>query len=157
MLLVKYIMQLTVSTMPASVENEVQKKKYEQERKRYNTLRAKKARRSGSVGISGLKMTGSMKGEDSISPKSLKVNSSFKTSPCSPIREFSAESSSPPSSEKPVGIRHKNDKVVDKKSHGAKGKVPSSTIEARRHNSSSRKQDSHLIGKLIPQRIIVIK
>ena len=147
MLLVKYIMQLTVSTMPASVENEVRKKKYEQERKRYNALRAKKERRSGSVDISGLKMKGSAKRENSISPKSLKVNSSFKTSPCSPIRESFAESSSQPSPEKPVEISHKNDKVVDKKSHGAKGQVPSSVLEARRRNISSRKQDYHSIGK----------
>ena len=41
MLLVKYIMQLTVSTMPVGVQNEMRRKKYDQERKRYMTLRAK--------------------------------------------------------------------------------------------------------------------
>ncbi|KAL7532498.1 hypothetical protein ACHAXR_004666, partial [Thalassiosira sp. AJA248-18] len=46
MLLVKYIMQLTVSTMPAAVQNDMKRKKYDKERKRYSTLRAKKERRS---------------------------------------------------------------------------------------------------------------
>lgn len=50
MLLVKYIMQLTVSVMPPKVEIEIKRKKYKQERDRYLALRAKKERRSASLG-----------------------------------------------------------------------------------------------------------
>ncbi len=42
MLLVKYIMQLTVSRMPQNVQDEIRRKKYDQERKRYMQLRLKK-------------------------------------------------------------------------------------------------------------------
>jgi hypothetical protein len=46
MLLVKYIMQLSVSRLPSSVENEMKRKKYDQERKRYRSLRMKKRSKS---------------------------------------------------------------------------------------------------------------
>merc|ERR1712194_368428 len=162
MLLVKYIMQLTVSAMPASVENEIRKKKYEQERKRYKTLRAKKERRSGSVGISGIMAAGSMGGERSTSPKSLKMNSSFKTSPCSPIREWSAGSYSQPSPANPEEVCHQKDEVADKKPNGAKGQGVgvhattyhsppldqySSHRRASRQKLPSRNQYSQSIGK----------
>jgi len=86
MLLVKYIMQLTVSTMPASVENEVRRKKYEQERKRYSTLRAKKDRRSTSISHN----------DSNDKDTEIEKVGALNTSPCPPIRESSAENHSSP-------------------------------------------------------------
>jgi len=127
MLLVKYIMQLTVSSMPASVQNEMRRKKYDQERKRYMTLRAKKDRRSGSVGLAGDKASGSVRGEGDTSEK-ISNGTSFTKSPCPPIRESSAESYSPSSPENsaeknPVEVRRKKDDVLDGKPQGAKGGI----------------------------------
>jgi len=117
MLLVKYIMQLTVSSLPLSVQNEVRRKKYDQERKRYMTLRAKKERRSGSVGVAGNKAPGS-DGEDDAS---VQISTSFKISPCPPIREES-------SPEHPVEGKHveapcRVDKVVGENPKRDKGGV----------------------------------
>ena len=48
MLLVKYVLFCTVSNLPRHVQNKINKKKYDQERKTYKALRDKK-RRSGST------------------------------------------------------------------------------------------------------------
>jgi len=90
MLLVKYIMQLTVSAMPVSVQNEMKRKKYDQERMRYTTLRAKKERRSGSVDVTSV---GRNDGDDKGGGAD-KTSMTFKTSPCPPIQECAAESHS---------------------------------------------------------------
>ena len=125
MLLVKYIMQLTVSSMPASVQNEMRRKKYDQERKRYMTLRAKKERRSGSIGLAGDMASGSMRGEGDTSEK---ISNGASFALCPPIRESSAESYSPSSpensaQENPVEVRRKKDDVLDEKPQGAKGGI----------------------------------
>jgi len=110
MLLLKYILQLTVSTMPASVDNEIKKKKYDQERKRYLTLRAKKERRSGSVSRSSI--TPRLDNDDTAD----NASTSLKKSPCPMIRESSAEEShSSHSSHEMVKPLHKSpthDEVV---------------------------------------------
>jgi hypothetical protein len=96
MLLVKYIMQLTVSPMPASVHNEMKRKKYDQERMRYTSLRAKKERRSGSVEDVTPIDRNNNKDNDGGAEK---ISMTFKTSPCPPIRESAAESHSLSSSQ----------------------------------------------------------
>eukprot|EP00984_Skeletonema_dohrnii_P021133 scaffold10483_cov127-Skeletonema_dohrnii-CCMP3373.AAC.4 len=85
MLLVKYIMQLTVSVMPSKVEIEMNRKKYHQERDRYLTLRAKKERRSASLG--GEKA--SLMKDHNHSDES---DASSNTIDCPPIKESSTES-----------------------------------------------------------------
>ena len=102
MLLLKYILQLTISVMPTSLQNEIRKKKYDQERKRYLTLRAKKDRRSGSVGLAGEKipLKHSDSEEENGDESEKKDSSSFHSSPCPPIRESLAETYSRSSAEK---------------------------------------------------------
>ena len=95
MLLVKYIMQLTFSAMPVSVQNEMKRKKYDQERMRYTTLRAKKERRSGSVDVTPVGRNDS----DDKGGGADKISTTFKTSPCPPIQECAAESHSLASSQ----------------------------------------------------------
>lgn len=95
MLLVKYIMQLTVSAMPVSVQNEMNRKKYDQERMRYTTLRAKKERRSGSVDVTPVGHNDS----DDKGGGADKIKMTYKTSPCPPIQECAAESHSLASSQ----------------------------------------------------------
>eukprot|EP00804_Cyclotella_cryptica_P011221 CCRYP_007732-RA/>CCRYP_007732-RA protein AED:0.04 eAED:0.04 QI:151/1/1/1/1/1/8/72/1904 len=85
LLLVKYIMQLSVSRLPTSVENEIRRKKYDQERKRYRSLRMKKRSKSSY----GTKNFGS--GEQIEEP--YKSDEKLKTSPCPPIQESSTDSS----------------------------------------------------------------
>lgn len=87
MLLLKYIMQLTVSTMPTGVQNEIKKKKYDQERK---LMKAKKERRSGSVGATSI----TPRDDDNGSDAPNNVSATLDKSPCPPIRESSAESNS---------------------------------------------------------------
>jgi len=103
MLLVKYIMQLTISTMPADMQNEMRRKKYNQERKRYMTLRAKKERRSGSLGIAGENIARSRSDSDDKVVAAEKIGNSFQTSPCPPIRESASESYSQLSPENKAG------------------------------------------------------
>lgn len=81
LLLVKYIMQLTASRMPSSVDIEIKKKKYDQERKRYKSLRMKKRSKSSSYGSKNL-----LNNEQNEDPD----NSGMKMSPCPPIQESSS-------------------------------------------------------------------
>lgn len=85
MLLVKYIMQLTVSVMPSKVEIEMNRKKYHQERDRYLTLRAKKERRSASLGGEKASL---MKGHN----HSDESDASSNVIDCPPIKESTTES-----------------------------------------------------------------
>lgn len=85
MLLVKYIMQLTVSVMPSKVEIEMNRKKYHQERDRYMTLRAKKERRSASLGGEKASL---MKGHN----HSDESDASSNVIDCPPIKESTTES-----------------------------------------------------------------
>lgn len=85
MLLVKYIMQLTVSVMPAKVEIEMNRKKYQQERDRYMTLRAKKERRSASLGGEKASLIQDSNHSDAS-------DDSSNTIVCPPIKESSTES-----------------------------------------------------------------
>lgn len=80
LLLVKYIMQLSVSRLPSSVENEMKKKKYDQERKRYRSLRMKKRSKS-SYGTKNL-------GNDEDPDNS---GETVKMSPIPPIQESSTD------------------------------------------------------------------
>lgn len=82
LLLVKYIMQLSVSRLPSSIENEMKKKKYDQERKRYRSLRMKKRSKS-SYGAKNL----SNDEDPDNSGETLKM------SPIPPIQESSTDSS----------------------------------------------------------------
>ena len=83
MLLVKYIMQLSVSRLPSSVENEIKKKKYDQECKRYKSLRMKKRSKSSF----GTKNLGNENDDANKSGETLR------TSPFPPINESSTHSS----------------------------------------------------------------
>ena len=93
MLLVKYILQLTVSIMPKQVQDAMNKKQYDQERKRYKTLRDKK-RRSGSTDAaeSGPRPNSSSSDERENLQESARVIS--QASPCPVIRESPTESHS---------------------------------------------------------------
>ena len=100
MLLVKYIMQLTVSRMPPSVQSDIRRKKYDQERKRYLALRAKKVRNSsyGTLG-KNLSDTSNRHGNhDSKGDEDLKTGVPGKENPvrvstCPPIKESTSGSS----------------------------------------------------------------
>jgi hypothetical protein len=70
LLLVKYIMQLSYSRLPSSVENEIKRKKYDQERKRYKSLRMKKRSRSSN----GAKNFGNEHHNDDNSGDTLKMS-----------------------------------------------------------------------------------
>lgn len=85
LLLVKYIMQLSVSRLPTSVENEIRRKKYDQERKRYRSLRMKKRSKSSY----GTKNLGSGEQNDDRD----KSDDKLKLSPCPPIQESSTDDS----------------------------------------------------------------
>jgi len=85
MLLVKYIMQLTVSVMPSKVEIEMNRKKYKQERDRYKTLRAKKERRSASLGGEKTFLTQDHNHFDASDESSKAID-------CPPIKESYTES-----------------------------------------------------------------
>ena len=153
MLLVKYIMQLTVSTMPAGIETEMRRKKYDQERKRYMTLRAKKERRSGSVGIAG---GNQIRRNDSVDKGGEVENiSPLLTSPCPPIRESSAECYSEYTGE------NKNDETFVEKPKGGIVNVRATKIHSpfqekngvgshrrgSRQKHPSRNHSGHSIGK----------
>lgn len=117
MLLLKYIMQLTVSTVPSDVKNLIKKKKFDQERTRYTTLRAKKDRRSGSAGLA---LTPPL---DNDNCKTDKSSLHFKASPCPPIRESVAESYTHISPEvkaevSPVILQKPNEEAPTAKPHG---------------------------------------
>ena len=89
MLLVKYIMQLTVSAMPIGIQNELKRKKYDQERTRYTTLRAKKERRSASVDVTPRHNDGGNKNGDND-----KASTAFQTSLFPPIQESESDEAS---------------------------------------------------------------
>ena len=84
LLLVKYIMQLSVSRLPSSVENEMKKKKYGQEQKRYRSLRMKKRSKS-SFGTKDSGDDGHHNGNPDNSGDILKTN------PIPPIQESSSD------------------------------------------------------------------
>lgn len=86
LLLVKYIMQLSVSRLPKSIENEMRKKNYEQERKRYRSLRMKKRSKS-SYGTQNLANGDTNNDTD-------KSGDTLVRSPCPPIQEASTDISS---------------------------------------------------------------
>ena len=103
MLLVKYILQLTVSSMPKQVQDAINKKQYDQERKRYKSLIDKK-RRSGSTDAaeSGPRPNSSSSEESNNLRESARVIS--QESPCPVIRESPTEShSQSPGSDKSSG------------------------------------------------------
>ena len=83
LLLVKYIMQLTASRLPSSVDIEIKKKKYDQERKRYKSLRMKKRSKS-SFGSKNL-----VNDKQNANPDDSGIT--LKMSPCPPIRESSTD------------------------------------------------------------------
>ena len=85
MLLVKYIMQLTVSVMPSKVEIEMNRKKYHHERDRYMTLRAKKERRSASLGGEKTSLIQDHNHSDASDESPNAID-------CPPIKESSTES-----------------------------------------------------------------
>ena len=85
MLLIKYILQLTVSGLPPKVEIEMNRKKYQQERDRYLTLRAKKERRSASLGGDKASLMKDLNHSD-------ESNASTNVIDCPPIKESSTES-----------------------------------------------------------------
>lgn len=121
MLLLKYIMQLTVSPIPPDVQNQIKKKKFDQERKRYTTLRAKKERRSGSAGAC---LTYPCIGDDNCEINN--TGTQLKASPCPPIRESVVESHTYSSQDHTtkgslVGLVETNDKLPTLKPHGSKG------------------------------------
>lgn len=93
MLLVKYILQLTVSSMPKQVQDAINKKQYNQERKRYKRLRDKK-RRSGSTDAAepGPRPNSSSSEESDSLRESARVIS--QASPCPVIRESPTENHS---------------------------------------------------------------
>ena len=93
MLLVKYIMQLTVSVMPSKVEIEMKRKKYHQERDRYMTLRAKKERRSASLGGEKASlMQDHNQSDSSDQPSNASMSGQSNVIDCPPIKESSTES-----------------------------------------------------------------
>ena len=83
LLLVKYIMQLSVSRLPSSVENEIKRKKYDQECKRYKSLRMKKRSKS-SYGTKNL-------GNENDDPND--SGETLRTSPFPLIKESSTDTS----------------------------------------------------------------
>ena len=85
MLLIKYIMQLTVTVMPKKVEIEMNRKKYHQERDRYMALRAKKERRSASLGGEKARL---MKNHNHLD----RGDESSQNNGCPPIKESSTDS-----------------------------------------------------------------
>jgi hypothetical protein len=134
MLLLKYILQLTVSTIPSDVQNQIKRKKFDQERMRYTTLRAKKDRRSGSAGFTTSSPL------DDVS-KTDKGSMQFKASPCPPIRESVAESythNSPNDAAEvsPVRQQKPNEEVPTVKPHG-KGAI----VNVRTTNRHSHRQE----------------
>lgn len=142
MLLLKYIMQLTVSTMPASVQNEIKRKKYDQERKRYMTLRAKKERRSGSVGVASITH---IENDENNSGETATAGMTLNASPCPPIRESSAESNSHSSLEYSSAEEKssKNVEVINEKSANARRVV---NVRATTLHSPQQAQHSNLKG-----------
>lgn len=139
MLLLKYIMQLTVSSIPADVKNQIKRKKFDQERTRYTTLRAKKDRRSGGAGLASTSPL-----DDNCTTE--KSSLQFKTSPCPPIRESVAESythNSPkrPSDISPVRPQKPDEKVPIVKPHG-KGAI----VNVRTTNRHSQRQEQIISG-----------
>lgn len=165
MLLVKYILQLTVSTMPSHVQNEIKRKKYDQERKRYLTLRAKKDRRSGSVGVANINRKDSE--DDGGDGAKINTSNTLQASPCPPIRESSAESNSQSSQECSAEedsvelVRNKEAEVPPEKPKPATGGVVNvratirhSPLQAKNdvrppHLSGSRQNLSSRIGKAL--------
>jgi hypothetical protein len=134
MLLLKYIMQLTVSTIPVDVKNQIKKKKFDQERTRYTTLRAKKDRRSGSVGLASMSPL-----DDNCNRKTNSLQ--IKASPCPPIRESIAEcyTLNPPSSAvgaSPLRLKKPNEELPAVKLYG-KGAI----VNVRTTNRHSQRQD----------------
>ncbi len=134
MLLLKYIMQLTVSSIPADVKNQIKRKKFDQERTRYTTLRAKKDRRSGSAGLASTSPLGKNCRRES---NSLQI----KTSPCPPIRESVSESYAHNQPKSTVGassrrLQKPNEEVPAVKLHG-KGAI----VNVRTTNRHSQRQE----------------
>jgi len=99
MLLVKYIMQLTVSRMPQTVQDEIRRKKYDQERKRYMQLRLKK--RNSSYGTTEKKkssITSSKKSPSAVKKDEQvmdcrEITKSTRSVACPPIEEASSNMS----------------------------------------------------------------
>jgi hypothetical protein len=159
MLLVKYIMQLTVSTMPVSVQNEMKRKKYDQERMRYTTLRSKKERRSGSVDVTSVDRND----RDDKGGGADKTKVIFQTSPCPPIRECAAESHSLASSQECAAegslvvqgsksdgssgeLARMNDKVLNEKPTGSNRRVVN--VRATTRHSPLHEQNNNVVASL---------
>ena len=148
MLLAKYIMQLSVSTMPADIQTEMRKKKYDQERKVYMALRAKKERRSGSVGVvEDRTSTRRNDSDDKGGEASENVSATFRTSPCPPIRESSAESCSHSSPDNQVEdnlveVVSQKEEQLDEEPHGKKGGL----VNVRATKRHSPLQEQYSVG-----------